>query len=122
MDNKIIETGLKQSALTPERTRALVEAGIPGKIIAQALRISGRTFRNWGAGATEPQPHAGRRLDDLRFAMSELVEHGLKPEQAADWMQGLNGEPPFYRPIDVIAEEPERVFGLIAVFAESFSQ
>lgn len=111
-----VERGLPSTALTFERTNALLEIGLPPIVIATATGVSASGLRNWKLGTAEPRPVAALRLDSLRFAAFSLLERGMEPHRVQYWLRSINTdtEPPCYRPTELIAaDEPEKVFALI---------
>jgi hypothetical protein len=112
IDSDTLQDWLKPAATTPERTKALIAAGVPSWAIAAATGSSTGTVRNWQLGETEPRPQAALLLDYLRASMSILIQGGFPPNRAALILQSVEENPPYERPIEIIGERPERVIDM----------
>ena len=124
VNNTEILEGLKPTSTVEERLHALRKSGIPSTLIAKVLGVSESSIRNWYSGYAKPKTEAYERLDDIRTTMQMLTEGGnLPPERATQWLNSREEEPPFDRPIDIIATNPDKVFELakrcIAAFQNS---
>jgi hypothetical protein len=113
MDKELVVNGLRPAATVKERVAALKESGIRIVTIGEILDVSPEAIRQWRTGNSAPRPEVFKRLDTLRAAMGQLLVRGLEPEQAANWLQSVPDQPPYVRPIELVAEQPETVFARI---------
>lgn len=99
---------LKASATTSERVRGLLALSLLPAEVARACRVSVAALRTWATGQAQPRPDALISLDDLRATAKILLDGGMEPERAANWLRGwdpkIDG-----RPLDVISSRPMEV-------------
>jgi DNA-binding transcriptional regulator YiaG len=111
IDN-ILESLLPTST-TKERLDAIVKCGLSSFVIARSIGVSESSLRNWNIEASRPRSDSSKSLDNMRTVMLYLIQQGgLHPERAAQWMSSREEVPPFEKPIDIIANNPEKVFEL----------
>lgn len=110
-----IKDGLRPTASTVVRTNAILAAGIEPGVLAVATDSSVSTVRNWKAGIVEPRMEAAEALDQLRYAMRTMVEGGLDPNAAAQFLKSISGDiQPPARPIELVGKNRELLFELAA--------
>jgi hypothetical protein len=103
----------KPTASTRDTLLGLVEAGFQSGSLQRTLDASRVSIWRWKEGETQPKGKAVERIDDIRCSMGKLLMKGMDPQQAAHWMQHRAEEPPHERPIEVLVEDPSRVFEMI---------
>jgi hypothetical protein len=105
-----------------DRVRALI--ALVGAAELAAATSSGyggdtkeSTIRNWANGQAEPRRNASITVDDLRTAAKLLLDAKKTPDETRHWLlsrntalilHGAQDDP--LRPIDLIRDQPTRVF------------
>ena len=108
---ELIAAGLKTTATIPERLKAFRSAGLHYSTVADAAGVSESAIRHWiGTDLVKPRPAAERVIDNIRCAFVIMGNDGLPYYRAAMALRSLDDQPPFHRPLEIIAEQPEVVF------------
>ena len=114
---------------TSDRVRALIALVGAAELAAatsfgEGGDIKESTIRNWANGQAEPRRNAAITIDDLRMAAKLLLDAEKTPDETRKWLLSrnevfiLHGAPEDpRRPIDLIRDQPTRVFREALAFA-----
>jgi hypothetical protein len=89
MDETLLEQGLQESSTTQQKVAAIMEAGVPARMIAAYLNENPRTVERWVTSNKEPRLDNGKRLviEQMREILGILTEPmAMPPEEAAQWL------------------------------------
>lgn len=123
-DRAAILTDLAPTSTVPERIEALKDAGFSSQALAYAVGATTSTLCNWRNGKAEPRVKYVERLNIVRQAAHILIaDVGLEPSTAASFLTRRKETNGFseYPILDILCEDPERVFEKLDVFAQSHS-
>jgi hypothetical protein len=120
---------LDPTSSTSDRVRALIALLGAAELAAVTSSDHGAdtkesTIRNWASGQAEPRRNVAIVIDDLRTAAKLLLDADKTPAETRQWLlsrntalilHGAQDDP--RRPIDLITDQPTRVFREALAFA-----
>jgi hypothetical protein len=120
---------LDPTSSTSDRVRALI--ALVGAAELAAATSSGpggdtkeSTIRNWANGQAEPRRNTAITIDDLRTAAKLLIDADKTQDETRKWLLSRNtalilhrAQDDPLRPVDLIRDQPTRVFREALAFA-----